>query len=72
MAAGLLEKKESEDSGAVIGPSMPEPEPPHPEVQLTASVCFLMNSHVKSTTATDSTNTTATIEHVILIPLAIV
>ncbi|XP_069028152.1 LOW QUALITY PROTEIN: RNA-binding protein 42 [Embiotoca jacksoni] len=31
MAAGLLDKKESEDSGAVIGPSMPEPEPPHPE-----------------------------------------
>ncbi|XP_034552963.1 RNA-binding protein 42 [Notolabrus celidotus] len=30
-AAGLLDKKESEDSGAVIGPSMPEPEPPHPE-----------------------------------------
>uniref|UniRef100_A0A3Q4NC09 RNA-binding protein 42-like n=1 Tax=Neolamprologus brichardi TaxID=32507 RepID=A0A3Q4NC09_NEOBR len=31
MAAGLLSKKESEDSGAVIGPSMPEPEPPQPE-----------------------------------------
>ncbi|KAM7382339.1 hypothetical protein PAMP_002076 [Pampus punctatissimus] len=31
MAAGLLDKKESEDSGAVIGPSMPEPEPPHTE-----------------------------------------
>ncbi|KAM9851883.1 RNA-binding protein 42 isoform 1-T2 [Aulostomus maculatus] len=31
MAAGLLDKKESEDSGAVIGPSMPEHEPPHPE-----------------------------------------
>lgn len=31
MAAGLLEKKEAEDSGAVIGPSMPEPEPAHPE-----------------------------------------
>ncbi|XP_068189040.1 RNA-binding protein 42 isoform X2 [Antennarius striatus] len=31
MAAGLLEKKESEDSGAVIGPNMPEPEPPQPE-----------------------------------------
>ncbi|XP_041844117.1 RNA-binding protein 42 [Melanotaenia boesemani] len=29
MAAGLLDKKESEDSGAVIGPSMREPEPPH-------------------------------------------
>ncbi|XP_061674696.1 RNA-binding protein 42 isoform X2 [Syngnathoides biaculeatus] len=27
MAAGLLEKKETEDSGAVIGPSMPEHEP---------------------------------------------
>ncbi|XP_022068006.1 RNA-binding protein 42 [Acanthochromis polyacanthus] len=31
MAAGLLDKKESEDSGAIIGPSMPEPEPVHPE-----------------------------------------
>ncbi|XP_059194256.1 RNA-binding protein 42 [Centropristis striata] len=31
MAAGLLDKKESEDSSAVIGPSMPEPEPPHTE-----------------------------------------
>ncbi|XP_068426268.1 RNA-binding protein 42 [Clinocottus analis] len=31
MAAGLLDKKESEESGAVIGPSMPEPEPPHAE-----------------------------------------
>ncbi|XP_029959403.1 RNA-binding protein 42 [Salarias fasciatus] len=31
MAAGLLDKKESEDSGVVIGPSMPEPEPAHPE-----------------------------------------
>ncbi|XP_076010050.1 RNA-binding protein 42 [Genypterus blacodes] len=31
MAAGLLDKKESEDSNAVIGPSMPEPEPPHTE-----------------------------------------
>lgn len=31
MAAGLLDKKESEDS-AVIGPSMPEHEPPHTEV----------------------------------------
>ncbi|XP_041648701.1 RNA-binding protein 42 [Cheilinus undulatus] len=31
MAAGLLEKKEAEDNSAVIGPSMPEPEPPHPE-----------------------------------------
>lgn len=32
MAAGLLDKKESEDSSTVIGPSMPEPEPPHTEV----------------------------------------
>ncbi|XP_070691617.1 RNA-binding protein 42 [Pempheris klunzingeri] len=31
MAAGLLDKKESEDSTTVIGPSMPEPEPPHIE-----------------------------------------
>ncbi|XP_020510237.1 RNA-binding protein 42 [Labrus bergylta] len=31
IAAGLLDKKESEDSGNVIGPSMPEPEPPQPE-----------------------------------------
>ncbi|KAA8591973.1 hypothetical protein FQN60_017347 [Etheostoma spectabile] len=31
MAAGLLDKKESEDNSAVIGPSMPEPEPPHTE-----------------------------------------
>lgn len=31
MAAGLLDKKESEDSSTVIGPSMPEPEPPHTE-----------------------------------------
>ncbi|XP_047455431.1 RNA-binding protein 42 [Mugil cephalus] len=31
IAAGLLDKKESEDSGAVIGPSMPELEPPHTE-----------------------------------------
>ncbi|KAF3691433.1 RNA-binding protein 42 RNA-binding motif protein 42 [Channa argus] len=30
-AAGLLDKKESEDSSTVIGPSMPEPEPPHIE-----------------------------------------
>ncbi|XP_013884375.1 LOW QUALITY PROTEIN: RNA-binding protein 42 [Austrofundulus limnaeus] len=30
MAAGLLDKKESEES-SVIGPSMPEPEPPHIE-----------------------------------------
>ncbi|XP_037532411.1 RNA-binding protein 42 [Nematolebias whitei] len=32
MAAGLLDKKESDDSSSVIGPSMPEPEPPHTEV----------------------------------------
>lgn len=31
MAAGLLDKKESEDSSTVIGPSMPESEPPHTE-----------------------------------------
>ncbi|XP_053183805.1 RNA-binding protein 42 [Scomber japonicus] len=31
MAAGLLDKKESEDSSAIIGPSMPEHEPPHTE-----------------------------------------
>uniref|UniRef100_A0A3B4X8S8 RNA-binding protein 42 n=1 Tax=Seriola lalandi dorsalis TaxID=1841481 RepID=A0A3B4X8S8_SERLL len=31
MAAGLLDKKESDNSGTVIGPSMPEPEPPHIE-----------------------------------------
>ncbi|KAM4580663.1 RNA-binding protein 42 [Odontesthes bonariensis] len=31
IAAGLLDKKENDDSGAVIGPSMPEPEPPHTE-----------------------------------------
>ncbi|XP_063341722.1 RNA-binding protein 42 [Pelmatolapia mariae] len=31
MAAGLLSKKESEDSSTVIGPSMPEPEPPQTE-----------------------------------------
>ncbi|XP_018536271.1 RNA-binding protein 42 [Lates calcarifer] len=31
IAAGLLDKKESEDSSTVIGPSMPEPEPPHTE-----------------------------------------
>lgn len=34
MAAGLLDKKESEDSNAVIGPSMPEPELSHTEVHL--------------------------------------
>lgn len=31
-AAGLLEKKDGEDSGAVIGPSMPVPEHVHSEV----------------------------------------
>nr|XP_046256346.1 RNA-binding protein 42 [Scatophagus argus] len=31
IAAGLLDKKESEDGSTVIGPSMPEPEPPHNE-----------------------------------------
>uniref|UniRef100_A0A3Q3K395 RNA-binding protein 42 n=2 Tax=Monopterus albus TaxID=43700 RepID=A0A3Q3K395_MONAL len=31
MAAGLLDKKESEDNSTVIGPSMPEPEVPHTE-----------------------------------------
>ncbi|KAM9724371.1 RNA-binding protein 42 isoform 2-T2 [Menidia menidia] len=31
IAAGLLDKKENDDSSTVIGPSMPEPEPPHPE-----------------------------------------
>lgn len=33
MAAGLLDKKETEDSGGVIGPSMQEPEPFHAEVR---------------------------------------
>lgn len=33
-AAGLLDKKDSEDSSSVIGPSMPEPEPIHIEVHL--------------------------------------
>ncbi|XP_071325644.1 RNA-binding protein 42 isoform X2 [Trachinotus anak] len=37
MAAGLLDKKESDDSSAVIGPSMPEPEPPHTEPVESAS-----------------------------------
>lgn len=41
MAAGLLDKKESEDS-AVIGPSMPEHEPPHTEVHWKPAVCFLL------------------------------
>uniref|UniRef100_A0A3P9JVH3 RNA-binding protein 42 n=1 Tax=Oryzias latipes TaxID=8090 RepID=A0A3P9JVH3_ORYLA len=30
-APGLLDRKDSDDSNTVIGPSMPEPEPPHPE-----------------------------------------
>lgn len=37
-AAGLLDKKDSDDissSSSVIGPSMPEPEPVHSEVQAT-------------------------------------
>lgn len=38
MAAGLLDKKESEESGSVIGPSMPEPEPPHIEVTVGVSL----------------------------------
>lgn len=42
MAAGLLSKKESEDSGAVIGPSMPEPEPPQPEVDFCKTLCSLL------------------------------
>ncbi|XP_061529664.1 RNA-binding protein 42 [Phyllopteryx taeniolatus] len=37
MAAGLLEKKEREDSGAVIGPSMPEHEPARNEPVETSS-----------------------------------
>lgn len=41
MAAGLLDKKETEDSGAVIGPSM-EPEPFHPEV-MSISFIFSLN-----------------------------
>lgn len=32
MAAGLLDKKESEDNSSVIGPSMPDAEPSHTEV----------------------------------------
>lgn len=43
MAAGLLDKKESEDSSTVIGPSMPEPEPPHTEVHSKAAVRFLLS-----------------------------
>lgn len=41
MAAGLLDKKESEDSSTVIGPIMPEPEPPHTEVHLKAKTLWL-------------------------------
>lgn len=41
MAAGLLDK-ESEESSSVIGPSMPEPEPPHIEVTVGVS------AHLKS------------------------
>lgn len=37
MAAGLLDKKESEDSSSVIGPSMLEPEPSHTEVRATVA-----------------------------------
>lgn len=40
MAAGLLDKKEREDSSTVIGPSMPEPEPPHTEVQTVLCVPY--------------------------------
>ncbi|PWA26299.1 hypothetical protein CCH79_00018801, partial [Gambusia affinis] len=32
MAAGLLDRKDSDESSSVIGPSMPEPEVPHTEV----------------------------------------
>lgn len=42
MAAGLLSKKESEDSGTVIGPSMPEPEPPQTEVDFCKTLCSLL------------------------------
>ncbi|MEQ2284291.1 RNA-binding protein 42 [Ameca splendens] len=38
MAAGLLDKKEVDESSSVIGPSMPEPEPPHAEVTPVESV----------------------------------
>ncbi|XP_015254585.1 RNA-binding protein 42 [Cyprinodon tularosa] len=38
MAAGLLDKKEREESGSVIGPSKPDPEPPHTEVTPVESV----------------------------------
>lgn len=46
MAAGLLDKKETEDSGAVIGPSMQEPEPFHPEVK--AFVFFFFSKRYDS------------------------
>ncbi|XP_014832429.1 PREDICTED: RNA-binding protein 42 isoform X1 [Poecilia mexicana] len=38
MAAGLLDRKDSEESSSVIGPSMPEPEVPHTEVMPVESV----------------------------------
>ncbi|KAM4735769.1 RNA-binding protein 42 [Anableps anableps] len=38
MAAGLLDRKESDESSSVIGPSMPEPEPLHVEVTPLESV----------------------------------
>lgn len=34
MAAGLLDRKDSDESSSVIGPSMPEPEVPHIEVMV--------------------------------------
>lgn len=34
MAAGLLDRKDSDESSSVIGPSMPEPEVPHTEVMV--------------------------------------
>lgn len=37
IAAGLLDKKESEDSNSIIGPSMLEPEPSHTEVRATVA-----------------------------------
>lgn len=59
MAAGLLDKKESEDSSAVIGPSMPEPEPPHTEVRLTAAGCFVLGPLIIFHFHTVDTNITA-------------
>ncbi|XP_027886584.1 RNA-binding protein 42 isoform X1 [Xiphophorus couchianus] len=38
MAAGLLDRKDSDESSSVIGPSMPEPEVPHIEVMPVESV----------------------------------